>query len=89
MRRHEGVNNIRDNHVADKEARELTVEKSLEISLDRRYQRLLTFGDEEIMLLWIHTLKCRHLDRKESGMVGLLISVRTSTQESGKDRVAV
>lgn len=89
MRCHEGVNYIRDDDIADEEAGELTVDKRLEVSLDRGDQSLLAFGNEVIVLVGVHALEGGDFDGEQTGDVALDVIGGASAQEPRQDRVAV
>lgn len=85
MRCHKGVNDIRDDDIADEEAGELTVDKSLEVSLDRGDQSLLAFGNEVIVLVGVHALECGDFYGKQTGNVALDVTGGASAQEPRQD----
>ena len=81
MRCHKGVNDIRDDDIADEEAGELTVDKRLEVSLDRGDQSLLAFGNEIIMLVGVHPLECWNFDGEQTGDVAFDVTDGPAAQE--------
>lgn len=89
MRCHEGVNDIRDDDIADEEAGELTVDESLEVSLDRGDQRLLAFGNEVIVLVGVHSLEGGDLDGEQTGDIALDVTDGPAAQEPREDGMAI
>lgn len=89
MGSHESVNDIRDDDISDEEAGELTVDESLEISLDRRDESLLAFGNEVIVLVGVHPLEGGNLDGEQTGDVALDVAGGASAQEPRQNGVAI
>lgn len=85
MRCHEGVNDIRDDDIADEEAGELTVDKRLEVSLDRGDQSLLAFGNEVIVLIGVHALEGGYFYGEQTGDVSLDVTGGAAAQEPRED----
>lgn len=89
VRFHEGIDDVGDGDVLIVEHGELFVDKSLEISLDRGDDSLLSVEAQVIVLVGIHALECRHLDRQEARHVAGIISMRLLAQEGREDGVDV